>query len=144
MNGVGEQLVKFIKMHSADEKFDAKNLAVRFTTEIVIRCTFSTGGDCLDREDKSEFLECGRRLFAPSFLTSFKFMVMPIFPKWALDLIPVPFIPNTIDQFFRRLVSSNKASRPPNYQNNDILQMLIQTQQKHSKYYLKSKYSNNS
>lgn len=42
------------------------------------------------------------------------------------------FLPKEMDDLFRKLVMDSKASREKNDDSNDILQMLIQTQKKHS------------
>lgn len=92
MNGVGEELVKFIKLHPESEEFDAKLLATRFTMQNVIRCTYSVDAECFEKSHLSEFLVGNRKLFEPSFLVGLKFMAMPILPRWILNLIPIPYV----------------------------------------------------
>lgn len=46
---------------------------------------------------------------------------------------PLRFVPSSIDRLFRGLVRTNKASRTKDFQSHDILQMLLQLQEKHSK-----------
>ncbi|XP_055306508.1 probable cytochrome P450 6a13 [Sitodiplosis mosellana] len=132
MNGVGDDFVKYIKSFPTNTDFNAKDISVRFTTENVIKCTFSIDPGCFNKEQESEFLEAGKRLFAPSFMAALKFLSIPLLPQWALDLIPVPFLPASIDHLFRTLVGTNKASRSKDFQSHDILQILLQLQAKHN------------
>lgn len=64
-------------------------ISVRFTTENVIKCTFSIDPGCFNKEQESEFLIEGKKLFAPSTLVALKFLANPLLPIWAMDLIPV-------------------------------------------------------
>lgn len=90
MNSIGEELVNFIKQFPTDEEFCAKTLALRFTTANVIKCIFSIDAGCFKKHEESEFLECGRNLFAPSFLAGFKFILIRVLPTWIVNLIPAP------------------------------------------------------
>ncbi|XP_031635618.1 cytochrome P450 6B1-like [Contarinia nasturtii] len=132
MKGVGTDFIKFLKSYPANTDFNAKHIAVRFTTENVIKCTFSINPGCFDKNVESEFLKIGKTLFEPSFWVGMKFLVHPILPQWALDLIPIPFLPSSIDHLFRTLVGTNKASRSKDLQSYDILQIFLQLQQKHN------------
>lgn len=132
MNGVGEELVKYVKSFKSDNnEFDAKDLSLRFTTQNVIKCTFSIDPKCFDRKIESEFMEMGREMFAPSLLVGIKSLIVLFAPKWAVDFIPFGFVSPKIDKFFRHLVDTNKASRSNGNQSCDIFQMLIQLQEKH-------------
>lgn len=132
MNDVGENFVKFIRSYSSDEDVNAKDLSLRFTTENVIKCSFSIEPGCFDKENESEFVAMGKAMFAPSFWIGLKFLLMPLIPNWAIDYIPVPFVPPEADRLFRNLVTTNKASRSSDQQRNDIFEMLLQLQTKHN------------
>lgn len=65
-----------------------QQLSVRFTTENVIKCTFSIDPGCFDKNEQSEFLKAGETLFSPSILVALKFLLVPILPEWLIDYIP--------------------------------------------------------
>lgn len=135
MNGVGEELVEYVKsFKSAANDLNAKDLSLRVTTQNVIKCAFSIDPKCFDRKIESEFMEMGRELFAPSLLTGIKSLKKRIAPKWAIDFIPLGLVSPKIDKFFRHLVDTNKASRSNGNQCSDIFQMLIQLQEKYGNF----------
>ncbi|XP_055303189.1 cytochrome P450 6B1-like [Sitodiplosis mosellana] len=131
MNEVGADLVKFIKSHPVDTDFNAKDVSTRFTTENVIKSTFSIEPKCFENGEQNEFLTAGKQIFEPSFLAGLKFLAIPFLPKWAFELIPVSFVPPAMDKWFRSLVRTNKNSRSTDFQSNDLFQTLLQIQEKH-------------
>ncbi|XP_031625910.1 cytochrome P450 9e2-like [Contarinia nasturtii] len=132
MNEVADDFIKFIKSYPTNTNFNAKDLSTRFTTENVIKTAFSIDPGCFEKDEQSEFLKVGKDLFAPSFLVGLKFLAIPFLPKWAFELIPVPFVPPAMDTWFRNLVRINKNSRSKDYQSNDLFQTLLQIQEKHN------------
>lgn len=135
MNGVGEELVEYLKsFKAAANDFNAKDLSLRFTTQNVIKCAFSIDPKCFDPKTESEFMEMGRELFAPSLLVGIKSWKRRIASKWAIDFIPLGLVSPKIDKFFRHLVDTNKASRSNGNHSSDILQMLIQVQEKYGNF----------
>lgn len=64
-------------------------LCLKFTTENVIKCAFSIDSGCFNKEEESEFIAMGKAMFEPSFWAGLKFLLMPVLPGWALDLIPI-------------------------------------------------------
>lgn len=89
MIGVGEELAKYLKSFKPGTEFNAKELAVRFTQQNVIKCSLSVDAKSFDRQNDSEFLVMGRKMFKPSINVGLRFMAFVILPKWANDLIPV-------------------------------------------------------
>lgn len=57
----------------------------------MFKCAFSMEADCF-QPGKNEFREIGKMMFQPSFLAGLKFLIAPLLPKWALNLIPVPYV----------------------------------------------------
>lgn len=57
MNGVGEELVEYVRSFKSDSDFNAKDLSLRFTTQNVIKCALSIDPKCFDRNIESEFME---------------------------------------------------------------------------------------
>lgn len=86
---VGEELADYLKSFKPDTEFNAKELAVRFTQQNVIKCALSVDAKSFDRQNDSECLVMGRKMFKPSIKVGLRFMVFVILPKWANDLIPV-------------------------------------------------------
>lgn len=48
---------------------------------------------------------------------------------------PNSFVAPSVDRMFRDLVDTNKASRSGDCQSNDIFELLLQLQKKHSKFF---------
>lgn len=90
MNKTGEQLVSHIKSHKPSTEFIGKQLAIRFTTQNVIKCSFSIDPKCFDSKNESEFLLMGREMFKPSFLVGLKFMSSFLLPEFVTNLLPIP------------------------------------------------------
>lgn len=90
MNRTGEELVSYIKSHKSGTEFNAKPLAIRFTTQNVIKCSFSIDPKCFDNENESEFLVMGREMFEPSFWVGMKFMSSFLLPHFITNFLPIP------------------------------------------------------
>ncbi|XP_055306859.1 probable cytochrome P450 6a13, partial [Sitodiplosis mosellana] len=131
MNGVGTEFVEFIKSYQSNEDIVAKDLAMRFAVQNLVKCAFSIDPLCFNKETESEFMSNVKELFEPSFWAGLKFLVWPIVPKWAVDFIPIPFASATVDHFIRNLVASNKASRSDDVQRHDFFQLYLQFQKKY-------------
>ncbi|XP_055325952.1 probable cytochrome P450 6a13 [Sitodiplosis mosellana] len=132
MDSVGADFVKYIKSFPANTDLNAKEISVQFTTENVIKCTFSIDPGCFNKEQESEFLKAGKKVYTPSSLVALKFLSLEFMPKWAMDIIPNSFLSASVDRLFRTLVETNKASRSKNSQRQDILQILLKLQAKHN------------
>lgn len=90
MSKTGEEFVSYIKSHASGTEFDAKRLSIRFTTQNVIKCSFSIDPKCFDNENESEFLVMGREMFQPSFWVGLKFMSSFLLPHFFVNILPIP------------------------------------------------------
>lgn len=66
-----------------------KQLCAKFTTENVFKCAFSFDAGCFE-PGKNEFREIGKKIFAPSLATAFRFLISPILPKSLFNFLPIP------------------------------------------------------
>lgn len=64
-------------------------LSAKFTTENVIKCSFSMNANCFE-DEPSEFRQIGKELFQPSPLLTLKIILITVLPEWVPKLIPVP------------------------------------------------------
>lgn len=83
-----EKLISYIKSLPENEDIEAKSLASRFTTQNVIKCGFSIDAKSFEPKG-SEFSECIKKMFEPTFLNGLKFLVTPAIPKWLLKYLPI-------------------------------------------------------
>lgn len=112
-------------------------LASRFATQNVIRCSFSIDSQCFT-EKKTEFREMGKKIFQPTFWGGFKLMMMSICPILR-DVIPFAFVPADVDTWFQRLVRElrEERKRAP-LQQEDLFQMILNSVDKYSNALMKS------
>lgn len=107
-------------------------LASRFTTQNVIRCSFSIDADCFSSKT-SEFRDWGKKIFKPTFWGGVYFTMMAICPI-IRDILPQAFIPTDVDKSVRKLVyelREERSKRP--LQHEDLFQMLLNSVNKYGK-----------
>lgn len=82
---VGKSLTKYLKTTadaSNEEGLETKELAAKFTTDVVALCAFGLDGKSFIEPD-AEFRRMGRRLLSPSTWIAMKHTLMFLFPKLA-------------------------------------------------------------
>lgn len=158
-----QKLVDYIKSLPKGTDVDAKSLSAKYTTQNVVKCGFSMDARCFE-DGKSEFREIGKKMFSPSFLNALKFLLYPVIPTWLIKKLPIRYtnivsvhftknkkyfynnvyfiymqslMPYEVDSWFKRIVKENKESRKATgVHSNDIMQTLLEIQEKQSKFNL--------
>lgn len=150
-----DKLSDYMKTISVKKDMEAKALAARYTTQTVIRCSFSIDSQCFT-DIKSEFRDMGKKIFQPTTLGGIKLMLMSICPilrdvlpfawvypavikasSWETDFSIESiyrFVPSEVDSWFRELIQELKESRlksPPPHE--DLFQMLLNSVDKNGK-----------
>uniref|UniRef100_A0A182RXV9 Cytochrome P450 n=1 Tax=Anopheles funestus TaxID=62324 RepID=A0A182RXV9_ANOFN len=124
MQSVADAFVAFIGRHVGQE-FEAKEVAVRFTTQNVVACTFSLDADCFT-EQESEFRRMGKRVFDVSHMASIKTFTVTLLPtvaKW----IPAPFLLKEVDEWIRSLVANIIIKRSATVHDGSLQEDLMQS-----------------
>lgn len=82
MADVSKRLVTYLNNEpqaTGADGLEAKELAAKFTTDVVAACAFGLDGKSFTDPD-SEFRKMGRRMFEPSLWMGIKFTIMFILP----------------------------------------------------------------
>lgn len=82
MTNVGKNMVEYLKNNTNSEGEDGvetKELAAKFTTDVVAACAFGLEGRNFIEED-SEFRKMGRKMLSPGFWQGLKLMTIFFFP----------------------------------------------------------------
>lgn len=83
MTNVGKNLIEYLKK-SPDargrEGLEAKELAAKFTTDVVAACAFGLDGKSFIEPD-AEFRRMGRKFLSPGNWTAFKHTLLFFFPS---------------------------------------------------------------
>lgn len=92
MNGIGQEMVNFIKLQPTNTDYETKALLLRYTTQIAFKCSFSIEPRCFDINHNSEYFELIREVFAPSYSLSFKWISCVLLPKWFNDIFSLEYV----------------------------------------------------
>lgn len=107
-------------------------LASRFATQNVIRCSFSIDAQCFTNK-KSEFRDWGKKIFQPTFWRGIYIVMMSICPILR-DILPYKFVPTDVDKSFRQLVHQTREERSKRpIPHEDFFQFLLNSVNKHGK-----------
>lgn len=88
MTNVGKNLVEYLKAHSdgkGEDCLEAKELAAKFTTDVVATCAFGLEGKSFI-EPNAEFRRMGKKFLYPSFWQALKHMFIFLMPSMAMLL----------------------------------------------------------
>lgn len=88
MTNVGKNLVEYLKKNSdgkGTNGLEAKELAAKFTTDVVATCAFGLEGKSFI-EPNAEFRKMGKKFLHPSFFQALKHMVIFLMPSLAVLL----------------------------------------------------------
>ncbi|XP_053694786.1 probable cytochrome P450 28a5 [Sabethes cyaneus] len=99
---VGSRMTDYLKQQ-ASKPVEAKELAAKFTTDVVSSCIFAADAQSFT-SDKPEIQEMGRKLLDFSFFSFVCMIFMEMFPKIAKKL-KIGFISKSIEKFFCNLMS---------------------------------------
>lgn len=109
----------------AGYSFDLKDMAARYTTDVVASVAFGLRCDSI-MDPNTEFRRMGKKFMQPSALNAFLFLILFQLP-WLNKILRIPFIPKDVTQFFRDVVLSVVTKREEDgLQRNDYIQVLIQ------------------
>lgn len=111
------------------EGLDTRELAAKFTTDVVSTCVFAMDAESFTKE-KPEIREVGRRIMKPDFSIILKFMLYGIFPILK-KFVKFTFLPKDIEVFFTDLMNQAlRYRRDNNITRADYLDHLIQMKEK--------------
>ncbi|XP_003704279.2 putative cytochrome P450 6a23 [Megachile rotundata] len=110
---------------SKGEPIECRELAAKFTTDVIGNCAFGIDMNALE-DDDSEFRKMGRKIFVPSFKTTMRNLLRQTSPS-LYKIIGHKLQPEGVDNFFTKVVvdtikyrKSNNVSRP------DFINMLME------------------
>ncbi|XP_058448808.1 uncharacterized protein LOC131428780 [Malaya genurostris] len=125
---VASRMTKYLKDHK-DSPLEAKELAAKFTTDVVSSCIFDTDAQSFVKE-KPEIREMGRRLF--DFGTAFTLVMIcrAALPRLA-KILQLGMVPKSVENFFTNLMSEAIRYREEHsVQRIDYLEHLINLRNK--------------
>ncbi|GAB1865203.1 Probable cytochrome P450 6a13 [Camponotus japonicus] len=122
---VSEKFKQFVDQYVDDEEpIEFRNLAAKFTSEIIATCFFGLKTNAIEHGD-SEFLKMCKKVADPSLEIARKRYVrdyMPVLYKW----LSICLIPRDVSVYFIRIVKEIITYRQlNNVTRNDIMQSLI-------------------
>uniref|UniRef100_A0A8D8AV64 Probable cytochrome P450 28a5 n=1 Tax=Culex pipiens TaxID=7175 RepID=A0A8D8AV64_CULPI len=125
---VGTRMTKYIRQNK-NTPLESKELAAKFTTDVVSSCIFDTDAQSFTNE-KSEIREQGRKMFDSSFLFVIVMIFMSLFPKLA-KLLKIGMVSKSVEKFFTKLMAEAIHYREKNgVQRVDYLEHLISLRNK--------------
>lgn len=80
---VGDKMLHYIENlpeATSSEGIETKELAAKFTTDVVASCAFGLDGKSFE-DPQAEFREMGKKFISPSFWTGIKHMLIFIMPS---------------------------------------------------------------
>lgn len=113
------------KYADQDKLLDIRELASRYTINCITGIGFGIEADAI-ADPNSEFRECGREIFKPSFLNGIRWFLFLFAPK-LMSLLRIKIVNSSVERFLTSVVKQNLEFRE---KNNVIrkyfFQMLIQ------------------
>lgn len=112
-----------------NETFEARDLALRFTSDIVSYCIFNIESDCLS-DGNCNIRKMSKKLSMPSFGTVCLMMLTEIFPALR-SFVKIKFIAEDVEKFFLNFFErSIKRRKGSSYKVNDFLNYVLQLSEK--------------
>lgn len=121
----GQGLAKFLDKYAYCKGYaEIKDIAARFTTDVIASCAFGIQCNCLKYPD-SEFRQWGKRMVEQSLIDTcigLLYIVQPTIPIF----FKLPLTSRSVSAFFRKVVRETVEFREKNgVKRNDFLQLLI-------------------
>lgn len=114
------------------EPFDAKELAAKFTVDIVSCCIYGFKSNAFSGGDRCEIRDYGGQIFKPSTKVLIYFAVITAFP-FLKKFWKVPLCEKRVEDFFNRLMHDAIAIRAQSkLERNDFLDYLLELKQRKS------------
>ncbi|XP_059485005.1 cytochrome P450 6j1-like [Neocloeon triangulifer] len=129
---VGQNLQAHLKLQAKQgNSVDAKDLASRFTTDVIASCVFGVECNSID-EPNTEFRKMGRKVAEPDFWTAVKNFIAVFLPEIGTSL-PLTLVSHEVTKFFSKLVPDVMELRKKTGQiRKDFMQLLIELKEKGS------------
>jgi cytochrome P450 family 6/cytochrome P450 family 28 len=127
---VSARMIKFIDAESKkSEPCDARELAAKYTTDVVSNCIFGVDAESFTKE-KAEIREMGRQLLSPSPIVFIKMFLVASF-SFLKNFMKIQFTKKEIQEFFVDLMRQALKYRDENkVQREDFLDYIIQLRNK--------------
>ncbi|XP_037036766.1 cytochrome P450 6l1-like [Bradysia coprophila] len=126
---VGNEWEQYVRSLGTNTEIDAKDVCSRFTTETMLRCTFSIDGKSFERQ--SEFLDLGKSVFNPDVITAMKAMTAFFIPA-IQKFVNISIVPKLMDRRFREVVREQIKMRDSgSVQCEDVLQFVLNGRDKY-------------
>jgi cytochrome P450 family 6 len=127
----GDSFVDAIEKASANGSVETKDIANRFTIDIVSSCAFGMEANTMNYEHP-QLVKVFRQVFGEEGNGAVRGLVLSVFPNLA-KLIRLRMFPKTVQDYFDDIVGSSISYRENNkIERNDFLNMLIQLKNKGS------------
>ncbi|GAB0098878.1 hypothetical protein DMENIID0001_146820 [Sergentomyia squamirostris] len=126
-----KRMVKYIKyqLEKKPDGFDAKELATKFTTDVVSSCIFGLDGGSFIG-GKAIIREMGRVIYTPNWRVFSYFVVASVFP-YLTRIYKMTFVPKPVEQFFVEIMKDAVTfRRQTNVDRFDYLHYLLELQEK--------------
>lgn len=128
VEGLASRMTQYIQQNGSSA-LEAKELASKFTVDVVSSCIFDTDAQSFTNE-QGEMREMGRKLVDQSFSSLLIVLLRSMFPKVAKAL-NIGMIPKSVEQFFTNLMSEAIRYREANsIKRVDYLEHLINLRNK--------------
>ncbi|KAK4883201.1 hypothetical protein RN001_006520 [Aquatica leii] len=113
MEAVCQDLIKYLEETDPDKKgIEAKELAQRFTMDVVASCAVGLKADSFKYEN-TEFRTMAERILSPSFFTNLKLYFLFALPSFA-KFLKLKFVPDDAADYFRKIVNQTITYREEN------------------------------
>lgn len=127
----GENFVKAMEKASKAGSVNMKNMASRFTVDVISSCAFGIEANTLANENP-EMVDILRKVIGDEGTGPIRFFFTSSFPNLS-KLLRLRFFEKTVSEFFENIVTGSMKHREDNnVTRNDFLNMLIQMKNKES------------
>jgi cytochrome P450 family 6 len=127
----GKNLIENIEKRSQSGSIETKDVANRFTVDVISACAFGMDANTLKGENET-VVEMMKRIFTPSRIDAIKFLIFFSFSGLA-KFLKLRLLSENISDFFMNIVAENIKYREKNNDTRtDFLNMMIQLKNKGS------------
>lgn len=136
INNVCKTMIEYIECgpESSNSEFDVKDLAAKFTTDVVAAVAFSLDGQSFTNPN-ADLRRIGDEIFKPTFIVGLKQQISLFMPFMA-KILRVGFVSKEIDAKFRAIIDQllqNREVDEKDVKRDDLFQVLMGLREKYGK-----------
>ncbi|XP_053684902.1 probable cytochrome P450 308a1 [Sabethes cyaneus] len=124
IENVAENFLDYVdRTRESNPDFEAKEICAKYTIDVVASCAFGIDAESFTNPN-AEFRQMCFQIFNPSSIFPWIRAMLTIFAPKVASILRIPFVPKTVDQWFRKLVAEIIRQRKQGTKRQDMFQAM--------------------